>query len=244
VAAAEFGVMAGADRVEGTLFGNGERTGNVDVVTLALNLFSQGVDPKLDFTDIDAPRRTVEHCNSLPCTRAIPTSATSSTRVLGLAPGRDQEGLRGARQGLRRLGGALPADRSPITWPQLRGGHPREQPVRQGRRRLHHEVRARPRPAARLQIEFSSVIQRLTEASGTEISADQIWAAFESTYLRRHPIALVGHPLLSTGARHRGHHVEANVKLGQASAWLKGSRQRPHRALRDALKAGAASRSS
>jgi len=66
VAAAEFGVMAGADRVEGTLFGNGERTGNVDVVTLALNLFSQGVDPRLDFCDIDAARRTVEHCNRLP----------------------------------------------------------------------------------------------------------------------------------------------------------------------------------
>jgi 2-isopropylmalate synthase len=66
VAAAEFGVMAGADRVEGTLFGNGERTGNVDVVTLALNLFSQGVDPQLNFSDIDAARRTVEHCNRLP----------------------------------------------------------------------------------------------------------------------------------------------------------------------------------
>src|SRR5262249_30882199 len=66
VAAAELGVMAGADRVEGTLFGNGERTGNVDVVTLALNLFSQGVDPELTFSDIDAARRTVEHCNRLP----------------------------------------------------------------------------------------------------------------------------------------------------------------------------------
>src|SRR6266850_7136175 len=66
VAAAEFGMMAGADRVEGTLFGNGERTGNVDVVTLALNLFSQGVDPQLNFSDIDAARRTVEHCNRLP----------------------------------------------------------------------------------------------------------------------------------------------------------------------------------
>ena len=66
VAAAEFGVMAGADRVEGTLFGNGERTGNVDVVTLAMNLFSQGVDPELDITDIDALRRVAEYCNRLP----------------------------------------------------------------------------------------------------------------------------------------------------------------------------------
>ena len=66
MAAAELAVLAGADRVEGTLFGNGERTGNVDVVTLALNLFSQGVDPKLNFSDIDAARRITEHCNRLP----------------------------------------------------------------------------------------------------------------------------------------------------------------------------------
>src|SRR5438552_3181529 len=66
VAAAEFGVMAGADRVEGTLFGNGERTGNVDVVNLAMNLFSQGVDPELDITDIDSLRRVAEYCNRLP----------------------------------------------------------------------------------------------------------------------------------------------------------------------------------
>ena len=66
VAAAELGVMAGADRVEGTLFGNGERTGNVDLVTLAMNLFSQGVDPELDITDIDGLRRTAEYCNRLP----------------------------------------------------------------------------------------------------------------------------------------------------------------------------------
>src|SRR5207249_1499288 len=66
VAAAELAMMAGADRVEGTLFGNGERTGNVDVVTIALNLFSQGVDPMLDFADIDGARRITEHCNRLP----------------------------------------------------------------------------------------------------------------------------------------------------------------------------------
>ena len=112
VAAAEFGVMAGADRVEGTLFGNGERTGNVDVVTLALNLFSQGVDP-------DA--RLLRHRRRPAHRRALQPAARPSApslrrrprlhRVLRLAPGRDQEGLRGARQGLRRVGGALPPDR-------------------------------------------------------------------------------------------------------------------------------------
>jgi 2-isopropylmalate synthase len=66
VAAAELGVLAGADRVEGCLFGNGERTGNVDLVTLGLNLFSQGIDPMIDFSDIDEIKRTVEYCNQLP----------------------------------------------------------------------------------------------------------------------------------------------------------------------------------
>ena len=80
VAAAEFGVMAGADRVEGTLFGNGERTGNVDVVALAMNLFANGVDPELDISDIDALRRTAEYCNRLPVHRsATRTSATWCT---------------------------------------------------------------------------------------------------------------------------------------------------------------------
>ena len=149
VAAAEFGVMAGADRVEGTLFGNGERTGNVDVVTLALNLFSQGVDPQLNFSDIDAAaphRRALQPA-------AGPSAASVRRRprlhgLLRLASGRDQEGLRGARQGLRRVGGSLSPGRSASPRPLVRGRHSGEQPVGQGRRRLHHEVRARPRPAA------------------------------------------------------------------------------------------------
>ena len=80
VAATELAMMAGADRVEGCLFGHGERTGNVCLVTLGMNLFSQGVDPQIDFSDIDEIRRTVEYCTSCPSTRATPTPATSSTR--------------------------------------------------------------------------------------------------------------------------------------------------------------------
>ena len=97
VAAAEFGVMAGADRVEGTLFGNGERTGNVDVVNLAMNLFANGVDPELDITDIDALRRVAEYCNRLPVPPAPPVRRRPRLHVvLRQPPGRDQEGLRGA----------------------------------------------------------------------------------------------------------------------------------------------------
>ena len=93
VAAAELGYLAGADRIEGCLFGNGERTGNVDLVTLGMNLFSQGVDPELDFSDIDHIRRTVEHCNQLPVHERHPYGGDLVfTAFSGLAPGRDQEG--------------------------------------------------------------------------------------------------------------------------------------------------------
>ena len=150
VAAAELGVMAGADRVEGTLFGNGERTGNVDVMTLALNLFSQGVDPGLAIADIDDDR---------PHRRILQSAAGASApslcrrarlhRVLGLAPGRDQEGPRGAGEAQRRaVGGAVSADRPQGSRPHLRGDHPRQQPVGQRRRRLSAEGRLRARPAA------------------------------------------------------------------------------------------------
>ena len=104
VAAAELAIMAGADRVEGTLFGNGERTGNVDVVTLALNLYSQGVDPGLDLSNVPEIVRTVEECNRLPVHQRHPVRRRARVhRVLGLAPGRDQERLRRAR---RRADGA------------------------------------------------------------------------------------------------------------------------------------------
>ena len=118
VAAAELAVMAGADRVEGTLFGNGERTGNVDVVTLALNLFSQGVDPELDIRDIDALKA---HGRALqPPARAPAPSLRGRARVhrlLGLPPGRDQEGLQGpARERERRSGKCPTCPSTPKTW--------------------------------------------------------------------------------------------------------------------------------
>ena len=96
VAAAELGYLAGADRIEGCLFGNGERTGNVCLVTLGMNLFSQGIDPQIDFTDLDEIRRTVEYCNQLPVARAAPVRRRPGLHgLLRVAPGRDQEGLRG-----------------------------------------------------------------------------------------------------------------------------------------------------
>ena len=149
--------MAGADRVEGCLFGHGERTGNVDLVTLGMNLFSQGIDPQIDFSDIDEIRRTVEYCTQLP---VHPRHPYAGDLVYTAFSGSHQDAIKkGSRRWTRRpprpaarsarcLGGAVPADRPEGRRPLLRGGHPGQHPVRQGRRRLHPEGRAQARPAA------------------------------------------------------------------------------------------------
>ena len=158
VAATELAMMAGADRVEGCLFGHGERTGNVCLVTLGMNLFSQGVDPQIDFSRHrrDPPHRRVLHPAAGP--PAPPLRRRPRLHgVLRLPPGRHQEGPRGPRPGGRRagqagrrdrLGGAVPADRPQGRRPLLRGRDPGQQPVRQGRCRLHPEGRAQAGPAA------------------------------------------------------------------------------------------------
>ena len=158
VAAAELGYQAGADRIEGCLFGNGERTGNVCLVTLGLNLFSQGVDPQIDFSDIDEIRRTVEYCNQLPVPERHPYggdlvyTAFSGSHQDAINKGFDAMKADAAAAGVRRRrlpwAGAVPADRPEGRRPHLRGRDPGQLAVRQGRRRLHHEGRARARPAA------------------------------------------------------------------------------------------------
>ena len=238
VAAAELGVMAGADRVEGTLFGNGERTGNVDVVTLALNLFSQGVDPLLNFSDIDAARRTVEHCNRLP---VHPRHPYVGDLVYTAFSGSHQDAIKKGFEALGKDYDVWEVPYLPIDPHHL--GRSYEAVIRVNSQsgkggvayimKFEHDLDL-PR---RLQIEFSSVIQKLTEASGTEISADQIWAAFEATYLTaEHPITLVGHPVLSTAPDTGDTTVEAHVRLGGGERWLKGHGNGPIAAFVNALK--------
>jgi 2-isopropylmalate synthase len=237
VAAAEFGVMAGADRVEGTLFGNGERTGNVDVVTLAMNLMSQGVDPRLDFSDIDAARRTVEHCNRLP---VHPRHPYVGDLVFTAFSGSHQDAI---KKGFEALGKDydlwevpyLPIDPHHV-------GRSYEAVIRVNSQsgkggvayimKFEHGLDL-PR---RLQIEFSSVIQRLTELSGTEITADQIWGAFESTYLApTQPVALVGHPMLTTVPETGETTIEATVRFQNSERWIKGQGNGPIAAFVGAL---------
>jgi 2-isopropylmalate synthase len=237
VAAAELAVMAGADRIEGTLFGNGERTGNVDVVTLAMNLFSQGVDPKLDFADIDAARRTVEHCNRLP---VHPRHPYVGDLVFTAFSGSHQDAIKKGFEALGKDYDVWEVPYLPIDPHHV--GRSYEAVIRVNSQsgkggvayimKFEHGLDL-PR---RLQIEFSSVIQRLTEQSGTEISADQIWSAFESTYLTpTRPVALIGHSLITTARDTGATTLEANVRLEGGERWIKGHGNGPIAAFVDAL---------
>ena len=202
VAAAELGVLAGADRVEGTLFGNGERTGNVDLVTLAMNLFAQGIDPKLDISDIDGLRRVAEHCNRLP---VHPRHPYAGDLVYTSFSGSHQDAI---KKGFAALeAGAGPEGYDVWEVPYLpidpkHVGRSYEAVIRvnsqSGKGGVAYIMKAEhgfdlPR---RLQIEFSSTIQHITEDSGTEITPAAMWTAFEAEYLPGEPaMCLLSHEL-------------------------------------------------
>jgi 2-isopropylmalate synthase len=188
VAAAEFGVMAGADRVEGTLFGNGERTGNVDIVTLAMNLFAMGVDPELDISDIDHLRRVAEYCNRLP---VHPRHPYAGDLVYTAFSGSHQDAI---KKGFA----ALPEDYRTWGVPYLpidpkHVGRTYEAVVRvnsqsgKGGVAFIMETEHGLVLPRRLQIEFSKTIQVITEDTGTEISPKDIWKAFEAEYFPADP---------------------------------------------------------
>jgi 2-isopropylmalate synthase len=185
VAATELALMAGAERVEGTLFGNGERTGNVDLITLALNLFSQGVDPELDISNIDDLRRTVEACNQLPI---HPRHPYVGDLVYTAFSGSHQDAI---KKGMEALSASshevwevpyLPIDPHDVGRTYEAIIRVNSQSGKGGvayilKNDYHMDL---PR---RLQIEFMRVIQGITDATGKEITPEEIWRAFEVTYL-------------------------------------------------------------
>ncbi|SDF78729.1 MULTISPECIES: 2-isopropylmalate synthase [Thalassobaculum] len=185
VAAAELAVMAGADRVEGTLFGNGERTGNVDIVTLGLNLFTQGVDPKLDFSDINGLMETAEYCNQLPIHPRHPYAGelvhTAFSGSHQDAINKGMKAIKAANSGVWEVP-YLPIDPHDI-------GRDYEAVIRvnsqSGKGGIayvlenDHHIRL----PKEWQAQFSQVIQRLTDASSQEISSQEIWNAFEKEYV-------------------------------------------------------------
>ena len=181
-AAAELGLMAGADRVEGCLFGNGERTGNVDVVNLALNLYTQGVHPALDFSDIDDIRRTVEHCNQLP---VHPRHPYVGDLVYTSFSGSHQDAIKKAFSA-RREGDIWDMPYLPIDPKDL--GRSYDAVIRvnsqSGKGGIAYLLEADyglelPR---RLQIEFSSSVQAVMDSQGRELTAADIWALLEAEY--------------------------------------------------------------
>ena len=185
VAATELGVLAGADRIEGTLFGNGERTGNVDLVSLALNMLTQGIDPHLDFSDINPIMREVEYCNQLP---VHPRHPYAGDLVFTAFSGSHQDAIKKGFDFMRDTNNPLwevpylPIDPSDV-------GRTYEEVVRvnsqSGKGGVAYLIErdhglSMPR---RLQIEFSQIIQKITDETGKEITASEIWETFQNTYL-------------------------------------------------------------
>ncbi|WP_337059505.1 2-isopropylmalate synthase [Kineococcus sp. G2] len=193
VAAAELGYLAGADRIEGCLFGNGERTGNVDLVTLGLNLFSQGIDPEIDFSDIDRVRRTVEHCNQLPVGERVPYGGDL---VFTAFSGSHQDAIKKGLEAMEHDAAAAGRSVDEHEWavPYLPidpkdVGRSYEAVIRvnsqSGKGGVAYLLKSEhqldlPR---RLQIEFSRVVQERTDAAGGEVSAAEIFSIFSDEYL-------------------------------------------------------------
>ena len=199
VAAAELAMMAGAERVEGTLFGNGERTGNVDIVTLALNMYTQGINPDLDFSDINAVARCAEFCNQLPI---HPRHPYVGDLVFTAFSGSHQDAI---KKGLAALEPAgvwdvpyLPIDPADV-------GRSYESIIRVNSQSgkggvaylLERDYQlVLPR---RLQIEFSRVVQEAADTSGKELSSHELWALFEAEYLAPGPVSYRSHQLATSG---------------------------------------------
>jgi len=239
VAATELGVLAGADRVEGTLFGNGERTGNVDIVTLALNLFAQGVDPELDVTDIDGLRRTAEYCNRLP---VHPRHPYVGDLVYTAFSGSHQDAIKKGMEALPRDYAVWEVPYLPIDPKHV--GRTYEAVIRvnsqSGKGGVAFIMKAEhgfdlPR---RLQIEFSKTIQAITEDSGTEISPAAMWDAFRTVYLPAAPAwELRGQDLVS-GDGGDGTRITAQLVVDGAPRTVTGVGNGPIAAFVDALRSG------
>jgi 2-isopropylmalate synthase len=193
IAAAEQGYMAGADRIEGCLFGNGERTGNVDLVTLGLNLFSQGIDPEIDFSDIDEIKRTVEYCNQLPVPERSPYGGDL---VYTAFSGSHQDAIKKGFEAMQKTADAQGKSLGELEWAvpylpidPLDVGRSYEAVIRvnsqSGKGGVAYLLKSDhsldlPR---KLQIEFSRVVQGLTDSEGGEVSSEKLWEIFQDEYL-------------------------------------------------------------
>ena len=218
VAATELGLMAGADRVEGCLFGNGERTGNVDLVTLALNMYTQGLHPQVDLSDIDHVRRTVEYCTNLP---VHPRHPYAGDLVYTAFSGSHQDAIKKGLEYLEDEAAAQGKTVSQIDWevPYLPIdphdiGRTYEAVIRvnsqSGKGGVAYVMKSEhkldlPR---RLQIEFSGAVQRHTDSAGGEVTPKEIYDIFQREYLTEGPWRLVAAGSTSSNGQF---HVKATI---------------------------------
>lgn len=204
IAAAELGFMAGADRIEGCLFGNGERTGNVDLVTLGLNMLTRGVDPQITFSDINEIRETVEYCNQMPVT---PRQPYGGDLVFTAFSGSHQDAINKGFDDLNEVAARTDKNVDDVTWevPYLPIdpkdiGRTYEAVIRVNSQsgkggiayimKTDHGIRL-PR---RMQIEFSKTVQHVTDSKGGEMNSKQLWDLFSSEYLdRAEPLQRIDH---------------------------------------------------
>jgi 2-isopropylmalate synthase len=235
VADAELAVMAGADRIEGCLFGNGERTGNVCLVTLGLNLFSQGIDPMIDFSNIDEIRRTVEYCNQLP---VHPRHPYAGELVYTAFSGSHQDAIKKGFEALEVTAAKAGVAESEYHWdlPYLPidphdVGRSYEAVIRvnsqSGKGGVAYVMKTGhsldlPR---RLQIEFSKVVQAHTDAEGGEATPDQIWEIFTRTYLADGDVRLLDHQ--SSQVVDGKHVLSAEVSVGSSAREVEGTGNGP-----------------
>jgi 2-isopropylmalate synthase len=243
VADAELAVLAGADRVEGCLFGNGERTGNVDLVTLGLNLFAQGIDPMIDFSDIDEIRRTTEYVNQLP---VHPRHPYAGELVYTAFSGSHQDAIKKCFEALEASSAEAGVKFEDAEWnvPYLPidphdVGRSYEAVIRvnsqSGKGGVAYVMKTGhsldlPR---RLQIEFSRVIQVRTDEEGGEVTPAEIWAAFSREYLTPDDVELIGHQ--SSSVVEGKHKQSAAVAVGGVQHEVEGTGNGPISAFCEAL---------
>ncbi|HEY4375225.1 MAG TPA: 2-isopropylmalate synthase [Burkholderiales bacterium] len=226
-AAGEFAIMAGMDRVEGCLFGNGERTGNVDIVNIALNMYSQGVNPGLNFSDIDAIRTAVEYCNQIP---VHPRHPYVGDLVYTSFSGSHQDAIKKAFTA-RKEGDIwempyLPIDPKDVGRSYEAVIRVNAQSGKGGISFLLHSEYGLDLPR-RLQIEFSQAVQKVSDATGKEQTADDLWNIFDTEYLGNGKYVYVGHQLTEDTRAKNAVHIKVEVKVNGKPKIIEGNGNGP-----------------
>jgi 2-isopropylmalate synthase len=246
VAAAELGYQAGADRIEGCLFGNGERTGNVCIVTLGLNLFSRGIDPQIDFSNIDEIRRTVEYCNQLPVHERHPYGGDL---VYTAFSGSHQDAINKGLDAMKSHADDVGSDVDDLLWqvPYLPidpkdVGRTYEAVIRvnsqSGKGGVAYIMKADHGLALprRLQIEFSQAIQKITDGEGGEVSSKEMWDVFAEEYLAPvRPLERIRQQVVASEVDGGTDSITAEVKIDGVETEIAGSGNGPLAAFVDAL---------